>query len=87
MRDAKKAGRGKGTREKRVLDVRQFARRGVVISGAIGVGEFLGEDALGGGDDEAGDLGAGVGEHFLVLKLDGLLRLGEKIVGLAGGRR
>src|ERR1043165_9017845 len=59
-------------------DVGQLARRGVVVRGAVGIGEFLGEDALGRRDDEARDLGAGIGEHFLVLELDGLLRLGEE---------
>jgi hypothetical protein len=67
------------------LDAREFTRRGVVVGGAIGVGEFLREDALGCGDNEAGNLGAGIGEHFLMLKLDGLLRLGEDVVGAGRG--
>jgi len=55
----------------------ELAGSGVVVSGAIGVGELLGKHALGGDDHEAGNLATGVGEHFLVLELDGALGLGD----------
>jgi len=48
----------------RKLNAGEFAGRGLVIEARSASVSFLARTLLGGGDDEAGDLGAGLGEHL-----------------------
>src|SRR5476651_121847 len=65
-------GKGRG-----FLDGGQLAGGSLVEAGPFLLGKFLGQHALGGGDDQAGDLGAGLGQHLFLLQLDGFAGLGD----------
>jgi len=62
-----------------------FASCGLVVTGALGVAQFLGKNVLRGEDDEAGDLETRLVKHLSVFEFDSLQRLGDQLVGTDGG--